>query len=114
MKVVVLVTDYEVSDKPVRLRVIVGDAQIGASVVKLGRKLLGSGAIDDLNLGNGSTLRGKPLFVKSVVTDHNDNTNRTSLTYQFRCGSETREFTSMASVDEDGDSVIYRAKFNLV
>lgn len=114
MKIVVLITDHEVEDKQVRLSVIIGDAQIGASVVKLGKKQLKTGVIDDLALGTGSDLRGKALFVKSVVTDVNDSTNHTSLTYRFRSGTKVRDFVSMATVDQDGDSVIYRAKFNLV
>jgi len=114
MKIVTLITDYEVSDKANRLSVVVGDAQIGASVVKLGQKTLASGPIDNLALGNGAGLRGKTLFVKSVVTDVNDATNHTSLTHRFHRGTEVRDFVSMATVDEEGDSVIYRAKFNLV
>jgi hypothetical protein len=114
MKSVVLITDYDVEDKPVQLTVLVGDAQVGASVVKLGKKILASGEIDKLDLGNGKQLRGKPLFVKSAVTDVNDSTNQTSLTYEFKCGAKRRRFQSEATVDEDGDSVIYRAKFNIV
>jgi hypothetical protein len=114
MKSVTLIADYQVDDKAVQLSVVVGDAQVGASVVKLGKKLLATGDIDKLPIGNGSQLRGKPLFVKSTVTDVNDSTNQTSLTYRFRCGAQQREFVSSATVDEDGDSVIYRAKFNFV
>jgi hypothetical protein len=114
VKEVILITDHEVGEPQNRLSVVVGDAQIGASIVKLGKKTLGTGTITDLVLGAGPALRGKPLYVKSAVTDVNDSTNHTSLTYRFRSGSAIREYVSMASVDVEGDSVIYRAKFNLV
>ena len=114
MKSVTLIADYEVEDKPVQLSIVIGDAQVGVSVVKLGNKLLASGEIKNLALGGGPQLRGKALFVKSAVTDVNDSTNHTSLTYRFRCGAQQREFLSSATVDEEGGSVIYRTKFNLV
>lgn len=114
MKTVTLITDYDVGQKQVRLSIVVGDGQIGSSVVKLGKKLIAKGDIDKVLLGSGAQLRGKTLFVKSVVADVNDQTNHTSLTHQFRGGAGNQDFVSQASVEQDGDSVIYRAKFNLI
>ena len=114
MKVVNLITDYEVGAKLVKLSVVIGEAQIGSSVVKLGAKKLGEGDIAGLPVGSGDDIKGRPLFVKSVVTDVNDNTNRTSITYKLDGGKRNQQFVSSGSVEEDGDSIIYRAKFNLV
>ena len=114
MKVIDLITDYEVSEGDVTLSIVIGDAQIGSSIVKLEQVEKGRGDIGDLNIGSGSGIKNKALFVKSVVTDVNDMTNHTSITYVLKGGRRDQEFTSQGSVEENGDSIIYRVKFNLV
>jgi hypothetical protein len=112
MKSVDLVASYLTGDGEVSLHIVVGDAQIGASVVKLNKKVLAQGEIEGLELGNG--LVGKTLSVKSVVTDVNDRSNKSSITYIFKCGSQVQEFTSKAELQSNGDSLIYRAVFKLL
>ena len=90
MKTVDLRADYEVDSKPVKLTIIVGDAQIGSSVVALEKSEKGRGDIDDLPIGPGPKVRGKKLKTKSVVTDVNDMTNRTSVTYRVTCPATWR------------------------
>ena len=114
MKTVNLETDYEVAETDVILTVVVGDAQIGASVVKLNTKTLGMGEIAKLLVGSGPKVRRKNLYIKTAVTDVNDSTDHTSLTYRLGGGKNDREFISSATVDQDGDSIVYRAKFHLV
>lgn len=114
MKTVDLRADYEVGTKPVSLTILIGDAQIGSSIVKLNSVEKGRGDIDALPLGSGPSIKGKPLTTKSVVTDVNDMTNKTIVTYQLSGGKRDQEFTSSATVDEEGDSIIYRALFNLI
>ncbi len=114
MKVINLVADYEVASGQVTLSVIVGDAQIGSSVVKLGSREVARGVIADAPIGVGAEIRKQPLFLKSVVTDVNDSTNHTSVTYALRGGRKDQQFLSAGTVDQNGDSIIYRAKFNLV
>jgi hypothetical protein len=114
MKSVVLVADYEVAAADVTLTVVVGDGQIGSSIVKLGAKALAQGDIDGVTIGSGPTIKRKPLFVKSVVTDVNDSTNHTSVTYQLAGGRLDQEFVCAGTVEDNGDSIIYRAKFNFV
>jgi hypothetical protein len=114
MKVINLVADYEVAAGEVTLSVIVGDAQIGSSIVKVGSREIARGVIVDAPIGAGAAISGQPLFVKSVVTDVNDSTNHTSVTYVLRGGRKDQQFQSAGTVDENGDSIIYRAKFNLV
>lgn len=114
MNVVNLIADYEVADKDVKLSVMIGQAQIGASVVKLRNTKIGEGEISKLVAGKGPEIKGKPIFVKSVVTDVNDDTDLTSITYTLSGGKRDQQFLSSGTVDENGDSIIYRAKFNLV
>jgi hypothetical protein len=97
-------------DEEVLLSIVVGDAQLGASRVLLGTTQVGLGQIADLSLGLGSAVRGQTIKIKSVVTDVNDATNHTSITY--RVGAQ--ELSQTATVDEQGDSVIYRATIQLV
>ena len=114
MKVINLIADYEVAAGDVRLSVIIGDAQIGASIVKQGDREIARGVIVDVPVGPGPAIRGQPLLIKSVVTDVNDSTNHTSVTYALRGGKKDQQFLSAGTVDQNGDSIIYRAKFNLV
>ena len=92
-------------DQEISLSIVVGDAQIGSSYVQLDGDKKGEGQISDLALGAGQEVKGKTLAVKSVVTDVNDATNNTSITY--RVGGQ--ELSQTATVDQEGDSVIYRA-----
>lgn len=108
-----LQTDYAVDAGDVTLTVIIGDGQLGSSLVRLGEKELATGDIDRLKIGKGSAIAGKELFVKTVVADVNDNTNHTSVRYELKGGAADQTFDLDASVDEEGGSVIYRATFDL-
>src|SRR5262245_16401488 len=114
MKAVDLVTSYQTGAGKLVLDIVVGNAQIGASVVKLNKSIVAQGEIEGLDLGNATALAGKSLNIKSVVTDVNDATNKTSITYVLKRGSEEQQFTSKAEVDGNGDSIIYRALFKLL
>jgi hypothetical protein len=114
MKTVDLTTDYEVAAGNVLLSIDIGDAQIGSSIVKLDQEELGRGDISELVVGIGPKIRGKALIIKSIVTDVNDSTNHTSITYKLKGGLRDIRYVSSATVDEDGDSIIYRAHFNLI
>ena len=100
------------SNQEILLSIVVGDAQIGSSYVQLegDKDKKGEGQISNLALGTGEEVRGKTLAVKSVVTDVNDATNSTSITY--RVGGQ--ELSQTATVDQEGDSVIYRATIQFV
>jgi hypothetical protein len=107
-----LEASYKVAEKAVKLTVIIGDAQLGVSRVLLEGKEIGRGAIRDLLVGMGSKLVGKTLEVKSVVTDVNDKTNHTSVTYELKGGAQDNEFYLEGDVGKNGDSIIYRATVN--
>ena len=113
MKIVDLIADYHTSPADLILTVEFGDAQIGASVVKLSGTERGTGEITDLKIGSKQAVVGKKVTVKSVVTDVNDKTNRTSVTYTLRSGKLKQVFVSSGTVDVNGDSIIYRALFNM-
>jgi hypothetical protein len=93
------------SAQEVSLSIVVGDAQIGSSYVQLDGVKKDDGQISDLALGKGADVKGKTLAIKSVVTDVNDATNNTSITYHV--GGQ--ELSQTATVDQEGDSVVYRA-----
>ena len=114
MKVVDLRSDYEVAAGDVILTIVIGNAQIGSSVVKLGSKELGRRDINNLKVGSGPALKGKILKTKSVVTDVNDRTNKTSVTYKLKGGSRDQAFVSSGTVDNNGDAIVYRAAFKLL
>ncbi len=98
------------NSQPVKLTVVIGDAQLGTSLVRIGtRQPLAVGQIKGLSLGKGSTLRGRTLFIKSVVTDVNDKTNHTSITYRLSGGVAPTSLGLEATVETEGDSIVYRA-----
>lgn len=106
--------DYLVGDDKVFLSIGIGDKQIGTSVVSLSGELLRMGEIEDLLLGKGADLDGKQLNIKTVVTDVNDKSNKTSVTFTHKGGKEDETFTLQSEVKEEGDSLIYRTTINLI
>lgn len=103
---------YQVLTEKVKMSVVIGDGQIGSSVIRLENQLLRMGDINDLEIGNGNDLIGKKLTVKSIVADVNDQTNYTSITYKLSGGKEEGNFKLEENVTNDGDSIIYRAEIN--
>jgi hypothetical protein len=115
LKRVSIETDYKVAAGNVVLTVVIGDAQMGSSIARLDDRELGPpGAIEDLVVGKGASIKGKTLSVKSVVTDVNDKTNHMSISYQLKGGAAPQTVKAEADVEHEGDSVIYRATINLV
>ncbi len=101
--------EYAVAEARVTLSIVYGDAQLGSSLVKLDDERLAKGSdITDLSIGDGPAIAGKKLRLKSVVTDVNDMTNHTSVTYVLKGGKEDREFSYDCTVQQEGDSAIYR------
>ncbi len=97
----------------VALTVIIGEAQIGGGVVKLDGKQIGVTPVEKLSLGTESDLKGKTLLIKTIVSDENPETNKTSVTYTFDQNGEQQQFVSKAEVDHDKDEIGYWAKFEL-
>lgn len=108
-----LEASYAVRPKGVvKLTVVIGDAQLGTSLVRLGNaRAMVVGQVKNQGIGAAAKLIGRKLFVKSVVTDVNDKTNHTSITYKLSGGVAPASFGLSATVEEEGDSIVYRATF---
>ena len=103
---------YAVADAPVFLTVVIGDGQIGGSAVKLGDTLIGKpGAIKNRRIGNGPDLLERELSIKTLVSDINDLTNWTSVTYKLTGGPPQTPVTARFRVANNGDGVLYRTTF---
>ena len=113
MKRVRYTTTCQVSDQPVRLTVTIGDAQMGASRVRLDDDDVATGSITDLVIGHGGAVSGRTLRIKTVVTDVNNKTNNTDVRYDLSGGRASLSFTLGAVVEEEGDSVIYLVDIEL-
>ncbi|HEV8356002.1 MAG TPA: hypothetical protein VGQ17_04455 [Gemmatimonadales bacterium] len=103
-------TSYQVAKDDVLLTVVIGEQQLGSSIVWLDDNVLKEGDVDKLKVGKGSALVGHRVTIKTVVTDTNDMTDRTSTTIILEGGTAPAEHTLSVDVDENGDSAIYRSK----
>jgi hypothetical protein len=104
---------YRVGDlaQTVRLRIVIGQAQKGATVVQLGSGVLASTNDDvvDVELGTGAEVRGKKVFCTTLVTDVNPQTNLTSVSWELSGGAKDFVKTCTESLDRSGDSVLFVA-----
>ena len=114
MKKVEHSSTYRVGTGDIRLEVTIGEGQFGSTRATVGAKQLDD--VHDMNqlIGKGSELAGQVLTVRSVVTDTNLQTNRTSVTYRLTGGPAPLEQTLSLTVEEESDSVDYKAVFQLV
>lgn len=110
---VALNTVYEISSGEVTVSVVIGEGQIGSSLVRLGTREITIGAVTKQKIGKGTALGGKELFIKTVVTDVSDQTNRLSVRYELKGGKANKVFDLESTVAEEGDSVVFRATFKL-
>ncbi|QDU66396.1 hypothetical protein [Engelhardtia mirabilis] len=113
MREAALEADYQLGAEPVLLTVTIGNGQFGTSLVRLNSAEKCRGDIGDLELGKPGSLKGKKVRVKSVVTDVRDETNRLTVTYKLAGGAQDQTFVSTGVVENDGDSMLFRAIFNL-
>lgn len=95
----------------VRLRIVVGQAQKGATSVHRGGTLLVSTNDDvvTLDLGTGAEVRGEKFYCATVVTDVNPQTNLTSVSWELAGGERVFAKACTETLDHDGDSVLYVA-----
>lgn len=96
-----LVTDQ---NENVYLTITIGNAQIGGSVVrwKGSSEIIGKGEISALNLGKGSSVKGKTLAIMTNVLDVNLATNGIVINYYFQNASDA-SVTFSDTVDNHGD-----------
>src|ERR1043165_3702365 len=94
--------EYKVNDdSKVVLTVLVGDGQHADPVVMLDGTLLKIGNITDLPIGTGSAIKGKTLYIKSVVNDVNPKTNHTSLVYVLTGGPDAVHDINEGNITND-------------
>ena len=115
MKRVSMESACTIPEDDVHLTIAFGDAQIGSSIVRLDGNHIESGQITNLLLPIPSPRNHKSsLAIKSVVTDVNDQTNHTSITYTLTTGQTSQRYRQDATVDQEGDSIIYRAYIEMI
>ena len=96
---------YSVNDDShVFLTVIIGNAQVGGTAVMLNGNHVAKGEIEDLDLGNGSDLRGKGARVTTTVSDINENTNTLVVRYIVTGGNQDIDEERTLTVENDGDA----------
>lgn len=105
---------YRVSNDPVILTTIIGEAQIGGSAVFLDSVLLTHGQIEQLQLGSGALLRNRQLLVQTIVSDVNPQTNRTAVTTRLVGGPESAQVTQIVDAAQAGGIVAYRTIIDFV
>lgn len=114
VRVVRLRTEYKLANKPVKLKVEYGYAQIGGSAAKLGRKALPQDPPNSGNFKIPSPSVGQELLVKSVVSDVNDATNKCSVIYNLTGGAVDQKFISEGETENDGDPILFYAWIKFV
>jgi len=95
------------------LTITIGNAQIGGSVVrwKNSQEIIGKGEIKNLNLGTGTTLKGRVLKVTTNVLDVNEQTNGIIINdYFYNSGKPL--FTFEDRVNNDGDILQLITEYN--
>jgi len=106
---------YEiVAGQKVFLTVMIGDADVGGSVVELDGDRILKGDVDNQDLGDGNGLKGKKLRIKTVVVDVNPHTNNTSVTYSLKGGARPKEWPLSEPVSNEGDAMKYDGEISFV
>ncbi|MFA6402507.1 MAG: hypothetical protein WCX31_12940 [Salinivirgaceae bacterium] len=113
MKNVVNKIDFtlEILPKEYSLTITFGEGQPGNSALKNFDGKYQTGSINNLLLGKGKSIKGKKLLISSIVTDANENTNHTSVTYTIN-GNEIKTFED--DVDTDNSSIYYTTTINFI
>lgn len=113
----VLETNYAVAGNDVTLSIDIGEGQLGDSVVRLQGKDItpkDTAHIRNLPIGGGAKLTGQALGIKTIVSDVNDSTNKTSVRYRLEGGKTPGQYELRADVAEEGDAVVYHVTIHFV
>lgn len=101
-----------IKNKPVYLSIIVGEGQVGGTALSWQNQIIQEENVDNYMIdAPGMNLKGKILRCATKVLDINPNTNKTSVTYQFKGGKKEEEFTFKADIQMDGMSALYAITF---
>ena len=113
MKTLTHKSGYKVGSGQIHMVITIGDGQFGSSSVIIGDTLFDQERLFDRDIGMGSELSGKKIVAVSVVTDTNEQTNHTSITYELSGGPAPYRHRSEFTVEQDNDSVKYVAEIEL-
>ena len=105
---------YEVESGIVMLNIIVGEGQVGASVVWLDDQVIAKGDLGPVTLGPGPILTGRVLGIRTIALDINPMTNRTAVTYVLTGGVAELDVTLTQNASQQNAAVPYAARFPLV
>ena len=101
-------------NRSITLAVIIGEGQIGTSRVRLGSTALvtATGPVT-VNIGKPAAVKGKSVFIRTIVNDVNSLTDRMSVTYNFSGGPSTQTKVARGAVSKPGKLLIFEATFSL-
>jgi hypothetical protein len=102
------------SNSPILLTIIIGNRQIGGSVVEFeGEEPLDKGRIKKLELGKGKAIFDKILLVQSNILDSNTVTNKVVVTHRFHYENDEiiGEYVIEDEVDNHKDIFSVIAKY---
>ena len=104
MVTVTMTKSLSTNNGNVTLDIVIGNGQIGASTVALGAASIPS---TNNHYQLGSNLTGKQVIIQTVVTDVNQNTDDTIVTYNFTEGGNRQSFSNQVKVDQSGGMALY-------
>lgn len=109
---------YQVSDNiPVYISVIIGNANLGSTVIYYKDEMIGgdTGQIDRLPVGNeNEPLKFNLLKCTTKVKDINPLTNKTYVTYLLEGGQKDEQFEFNIDVKQEGGYAVYSVTFVFV
>ena len=101
-------------NKPIKLAVIIGEGQIGTSRVRLGgSELVTATGPVTVSVGKPAAIKGKSVFIRTIVNDVNSLTDKMSVTYNFSGGASTHTKIARGTVSKPGKVLIFEATFSL-
>lgn len=115
-KEVKLQSEYKVAQRNIILSVLIGNAQMGSSIVFFKNDVvpIKLGEINACELGMGQDLIGKKLKIHTIVTDLNAQSNDMQVTYILSGGDpEEKSIAVNATVEREGEVVNFYASFQL-
>ena len=101
-------------NQSLRLAVIIGEGQIGTTRVRLGSSELvtATGPVT-VAIGKPAAVKGKSVFIRTIVNDVNSLTDKMSVTYHFSGGASTQTKIARGAVSKPGKLLIFEATFSL-
>lgn len=98
----------------VRLALTIGEGQFGTSRVRLaGAEIATASGPMSVKVGKRDEVKGKELFIRSVVNDVNSKTNKMSVTYRLSGGVKSQTTLVPGEVAKDNDLLVFETRFAL-